>query len=76
MALAVAAVIGNGHLERYFTCTPAERRDGSGALADEVRPMDETKKIRKTTFGWPVIVALIVLALVIAYFLFVGGSQP
>ena len=38
--------------------------------------MDETRKIRKTTFGWPVIAALIVLALVLAYFLFFGGSQP
>jgi hypothetical protein len=38
--------------------------------------MDETTKIRKTTFGWPVIVALIVLALVLAYAVFFGGVRP
>jgi hypothetical protein len=36
--------------------------------------MDETTTIRKRTFGWPVIVALIVLALVLAYVLFFGGA--
>ena len=35
--------------------------------------MDETTKIRHRTFGWPVIVALIVLALVIGYAVFFGG---
>ena len=34
--------------------------------------MDETTKIRRRTFGWPVIIALIVLALVIGYAMFFG----
>ena len=34
--------------------------------------MDETQKIRHRTLGWPVIVALIVLALVIGYAVFLG----
>jgi len=34
--------------------------------------MDETKRIRHRTFGWPVIVAVIVLALVLGYVLFYG----
>ena len=38
--------------------------------------MDETRKIRHRTFGWPVIVALIVLALVIAYAVFFAGVHP
>ena len=38
--------------------------------------MDETTKIRATTFGWPVIVALIVLALVIGWAVFAGGVNP
>ena len=38
--------------------------------------MDETTKIRHRTFGWPVIVALIVLAVVIAYAVFFGGVSP
>jgi hypothetical protein len=38
--------------------------------------MDETRKIRHRTFGWPVIVALIVLALVIGYFVFAGAVRP
>jgi hypothetical protein len=37
--------------------------------------MDETTKIRKTTFGWPVVVALIVLALVLIYALVFGGAH-
>ena len=38
--------------------------------------MDETKKIQHRTFGWPVIVALIVLALVIGFAMFSGGVNP
>ena len=38
--------------------------------------MDETTKIRHRTFGWPVIVALAVLAVVMAYALFFAGVQP
>jgi hypothetical protein len=38
--------------------------------------MDETKKIRQRTFGWPVIVALIVLGLVLGYVLMAGGVIP
>ena len=38
--------------------------------------MDETQKIQHRTFGWPVIIALIVLALVIAYAVFAGGVRP
>jgi len=34
--------------------------------------MDETQRIRHRTFGWPVIVAVIVLALVIGYAVFLG----
>jgi len=34
--------------------------------------MDETQRIRHRTFGWPVIVALIELALVIGYAVFWG----
>ena len=37
--------------------------------------MEETPRIRKRTFGWPVILALIVLALVIAFALFGRGAQ-
>jgi len=34
--------------------------------------MDETQRIRHRTFGWPVIVAVIVLAMVLGYVLFFG----
>jgi high-affinity Fe2+/Pb2+ permease len=37
--------------------------------------MDETQKIQHRTFGWPVIIALIVLALVVGYFVFAGGVR-
>jgi hypothetical protein len=38
--------------------------------------MDETTRIRRRTHGWPVIVALIVLALVVGYAIFFGGMIP
>ena len=38
--------------------------------------MDETTKIQHRTFGWPVIIALIVLALVIGYAVFGSGVTP
>jgi hypothetical protein len=38
--------------------------------------MDETTKIQRRTFGWPVILALIVLGLVLAYALFGGALNP
>jgi multisubunit Na+/H+ antiporter MnhC subunit len=38
--------------------------------------MDETTKIQHRTFGWPVIVALIVLAVVIGFAVFGGVVNP
>jgi hypothetical protein len=38
--------------------------------------MDETTRTRRRTFGWPVIVALIFLAAVIAFVVMRGGILP
>jgi hypothetical protein len=38
--------------------------------------MDETTRTRRRTFGWPVIVALILLAAVMVYVVMRGGVLP
>lgn len=38
--------------------------------------MDETKTVQRRTFGWPVVLALFILVLVIAFTLFSTAVSP